>query len=83
MFDLVLGENDIVLQGSNHSLEFLYLDCSQSDFNKIAIISLGLLVLFEPGFELGQVDGLGMFANQNVNNLLFEVVLHVLFVEPA
>ena len=56
---------------------------SQSDFNKIAIISLGLLVLFESGFELGQVDGLGMFANQNIDNLLLEVVFHVLFVEPA
>jgi hypothetical protein len=73
----------LFLQGSNHSLEFWCLDFSQSDFNKIAIISLGLLVLFESGFELGQVDGFGMFANQNVNNLLLEVVFHVLFVKSA
>lgn len=50
--------------------------------SKLKYLAL-FFVVSHPNFKLFEVDSLGVFSEYEVNDFLFEIVLHVLFVESA
>ena len=42
-----------------------------------------MLHLLHPCFELREVNRLGMFTHEQIDDLLFEIILNILLVEPS
>lgn len=52
--------------------------------NSNYIVGLRLLLhLLHPCFELREVNRLGMFTHEQIDDLLFEIILNILLVEPS